>query len=97
VLLEHERILQQRYGLRSLTRCIPDQHNGIFDDQSEALAVPKIVEMGRELFATGCKALLLSGAAYPGLALLRAVVAMPVVSAGNSAARLTAHVGLPMR
>jgi allantoin racemase len=76
VLLEYERILQQRYGLHSLTRCIADQHNGIFDDQSEALAVPKIVEMGRELFATGCKALLLSGAAYPGLALLRAVVAM---------------------
>lgn len=96
VLLEHERILQQRYGLSSLTRCISDQYNGIFDDESETLAVPKILQLGRELVDAGCKALFLSCAADPGLALLRATVAVPVVSAGSSAARVAAHLGLPV-
>ena len=60
VLQEHARILEARYGLQSLTRCIPDQPNGIFDAVSEAMAVPKIVQLGRELVDAGCGALFLS-------------------------------------
>lgn len=95
VLLEHGRILEARYGLATLTRCIPDQPNGIFDDASEALAVPKIVQLGRELVDAGCGALFLSCAADPGLAVLRAAVPVPVISAGSAAARIAAHLALP--
>lgn len=96
VLLEHARILEGRYGLQSLTRCIADQPNGIFDDASEALAVPKIVQLGRDLVEAGCGALFLSCAADPGLALLRAAVPVPVISAGSAAARVAEHLALPV-
>lgn len=96
VLLEHGRILEARYGLETFTRCIPGQPNGIFDDASEALAVPKIVQLGREFVDAGCSALFLSCAADPGLAVLRAAVPVPVISAGSAAARIAAHLALPV-
>ena len=96
VLQEHARILETRYGLQSLTRCIADQPNGIFDAASEAMAVPKIVQLGRELVDAGCGALFLSCAADPGLALLRAAVPVPVISAGSAAARVAEHLALPV-
>ncbi len=49
VLQEHARILGPRYGLQSLTRCIPDQPNAIFDADGEAMAVPKIVQLISDL------------------------------------------------
>src|SRR4029078_7951610 len=96
VLQEHARILEARFGFPSLTRCIPDQPNGIFDAASEAMAVPKIVQLGRELVDAGCGALFLSCAADPGLATLRAAVSVPVISAGSAAARVAAHLALPV-
>ncbi|OZI37492.1 hydantoin racemase [Bordetella genomosp. 10] len=95
VLLEHGRILEREYGLRTITRCIEDQPEGIYDDESQAMAVPKIVRLGRALQDQGCKALFLSCAADPGLAELRAAVSIPVVSAGSAAARVAACLGLP--
>jgi allantoin racemase len=96
VLQEHGRILESRYGLKTLTRCIGEQPNGIFDAPSEALAVPKIVELGREMVGAGCGALFLSCAADPGLAELRAAVNVPVISAGSAAARIAANLALPV-
>ena len=96
VLQEHARILEAGYGLQSLTRCIPDQPNGIFDATSEAIAVPKIVQLGRELVDAGCGALFLSCASDPGLAPLRAAVPVPVISAGSAAARLAKNLALPV-
>lgn len=88
VLLEHGRILEKEYGLRTVTRCIADQATGIFDAQSEARAIPKIVALGREMVEQGSRALFLSCAADPGLALLRQAVPVPVISAGSAAGRV---------
>jgi Asp/Glu/hydantoin racemase len=95
VLLEHARVLQQEYGLQSVTRCIEGQPDGIYDEQSEELAIPKILRLGRQLQEQGCKALFLSCAADPGLAALRRAVSIPVVSAGSAAARVAAYLQLP--
>ncbi len=95
VLYEHAHLLEARYGLSTMTRCIADQPNGIFDDASEALAIPKIVQLGRELVTAGCRALFLSCAADPGLAQLRAAVPVPVISAGSAAARVAGLLALP--
>jgi allantoin racemase len=95
VLLEHGRILEAEFGLKSVTRCIEDQPDGIYDQASETLAVPKIVRLGRRLQDEGCTALFLSCAADPGLAQLRAAVTVPVVSAGSAAARVAAYLNLP--
>lgn len=96
VLFEHGRLIQAQYGIDSVSRCIPDQPTGIFDAATEALAVPKIVALGRQMEAEGARALFLSCAADPGLADLRAAVGIPVVSAGSAAARVAAMLGLPV-
>ncbi|KGT92288.1 hydantoin racemase [Erwinia typographi] len=93
---EHGRLIQQAWGISSVSRCIDDQRTGIFDAESEALAVPKIVELGKELEAEGCNALFLSCAADPGLALLRQAVAIPVVSAGSASASVAAMLNRPV-
>ncbi|WP_199257184.1 aspartate/glutamate racemase family protein [Pantoea sp. BAV 3049] len=87
---EHGRLIQQEYGIASISRCIADQRSGIFDAQSEALAIPKIVALGEQLEAEGCNMLFLSCAADPGLAMLRAAVSVPVVGAGSAAASIAA-------
>ncbi|KND59107.1 hydantoin racemase [Candidatus Burkholderia verschuerenii] len=96
VLLEHGRLIEAQYGIESVTRCIPDQPTGIFDADTEARAVPKIVALGRQMEADGVRALFLSCAADPGLAELRAAVSIPVVSAGSAAARVAELIGLPV-
>lgn len=96
VLQEHGRILERHYGLKSWTRCIEDQPNGVFDAASEALAIPKIVRLGREMQEAGCDALFLSCAGDPGLDELRKAVDVPVVSVGSATARLAAQLALPV-
>ncbi len=93
---EHGRLIEQQYGIASLSRCIADQPTGIFDAASEARAVPKIVALGRQLEQEGCKALFLSCAADPGLAALRQAVSVPVVSAGSAAASIAALLQRPV-
>ena len=93
---EHGRLIQQEYGLTSISRGIADQRSGIFDADSEALAVPKILTQGRSLQAQGCTALFLSCAADPGLAQLRAAVTVPVIAAGSACASIAAMLKRPV-
>ena len=86
----HGRLLMDTYpDLEVLSRCIPDQAKGIYDDESENIAIPKIVDLGERL----CReerldALLVSCAADPGVSELRKRVQVPVIGAGTSAASL---------
>lgn len=96
LLEDHAHLLKRDYGLDCLSRCIPDQSHGIFDEVSEAIAIPKIVQMGQEMEAAGCRALFLSCAADPGLTQLRAAVTIPVISAGSASARVASSLGLPV-
>ncbi len=93
---EHGRLIQQEYGITSVSRCIADQPRGIFDLTSEALAVPKIVALGKTLEAQGCRALFLSCAADPGLTSLREAVSLPVISAGSACASIAAMLKRPV-
>jgi len=96
VIEEHGRIIQQQYGIASLSRCIACQPRGIFDAESEARAIPKIVTLGEQLEAAGCNMLFLSCAADPGVELLRAAVSVPVVAAGSAAASVAAMLQRPI-
>ncbi|WP_409307436.1 aspartate/glutamate racemase family protein [Pectobacterium sp. B1J-3] len=96
LLEEHGRLLAEEYGLQTVSRCIPDQPNGIFDASSEALAVPKIITLGQTYESEGCQAIFLSCAADPGLNALRQAVSIPVISAGSACARLAANLKLPV-
>jgi len=86
IIEEHGRIISKMYGLPVISRCIPDQPKGIYDDATEAIAIPKIVELGKAMEQEGCKLLLISCAADPAIDLLRQSVSIPVIGAGSAAA-----------
>ncbi|MDA8217345.1 MAG: aspartate/glutamate racemase family protein [Dehalococcoidales bacterium] len=81
----HGRQIERKYGLVTKSLCIPDQRRGIYDDQSEQLAVPKIVALGRQMAKEGARAIVVSCAADPGVAELRAELKIPVIGAGSAA------------
>jgi Asp/Glu/hydantoin racemase len=85
----HARALEARFGFPTATRCISDQPHGIHDDASMAVAVPKIVRVAQDLVTQdGADLILISCAADPGIAEVRAAVGVPVVGAGSAAATL---------
>ncbi len=86
----HGRLLERLYPeLEVVTRCIPDQPKGIYDDETEALAVPKIVSLGERMCREDrIEALIVSCAADPGVGELRERVRLPVIGAGSSVACL---------
>ena len=86
----HGRLIEERFpNLRVISRCIPEQPEGIYDDASEALAVPKVVELGQQMAKEeGIEALIISCAADPGVTQLREQVSIPIIGAGSAAAAL---------
>lgn len=84
----HARAIQHLVGEEILTRAIPDQPDGVHDDETFAAAVPKIVDLGRQFAAEGARLVLISCAADPGLAELRAELNIPVIGAGSVGAAL---------
>ncbi|GIP37826.1 hydantoin racemase [Paenibacillus sp. J31TS4] len=96
VLEEHGRLIAEQYGVRAVSRCIPDQPLGIYNEETERQANPKIVELGVQLAEEGCRVLVISCAADPAIDLLRESVDVPVVGAGSAAAHLALATGLPV-
>ena len=85
LLAAHGRIVEREFGLTTVTRCIPDQPKGIYDDETERLALPKIIRLGREMANEGLDAILVSCAADPAVAELRSELKIPVIGAGSAA------------
>lgn len=84
----HGDLIEQRYGLPVMSRCIPDQPRGVFNDETEAESIPKIIALARELEQQGCTAIGISCAADPALAESREAVGIPVLGAGSCAAHM---------
>ncbi|WP_374954722.1 OPT/YSL family transporter [Paenibacillus sp. AR247] len=78
-----------------MSRSISDQPLGIYDDASEEAALPKIVELGIQMEQEGCRLLIVSCAADPGVRELRSRVSIPVIGAGSSAALVALSLGEP--
>jgi len=91
----HGRLIEARFGVTTRTLCIPDQPTGIYDVESERLAVPKIIQIGKVLAADGASAIVISCAADPAVTELRRELTIPVIGPGSSAAALA--VGLADR
>ncbi len=85
-LAAHGRILERDFGLATVNRCIPDQPKGIYDDESERIAVPKIIQIARGLAGEGVDAIVVSCAADPAVSELRSELKIPVIGAGSSVA-----------
>ncbi|RLG11859.1 MAG: hydantoin racemase, partial [Thaumarchaeota archaeon] len=70
----HGRIMEKAYpDIETLSICIEDQPKGIFDESSEKIAAPKIVEAGRRLLEEGVDAIFVSCAADPAVEDLRRI------------------------
>ncbi|MGO5130577.1 aspartate/glutamate racemase family protein [Mitsuokella jalaludinii] len=94
----HGNAITSFYHIPTISRCIPEQYQGVHDEATKAQAIPKIVALAKELEERGAKALLISCAADPGVAEARAAVTIPVLGAGTCVAAvarsLGAHVGV---
>ncbi|WP_309245525.1 aspartate/glutamate racemase family protein [Virgibacillus proomii] len=94
VLQEHGNRLTELYGIRSKSSCIASQPNGIYDDESEKVAIPKIVALAQEMAKDGqIDAITISCAKDPGLEETRQAVNIPVFGAGICGAHAASMVG----
>nr|WP_246425727.1 aspartate/glutamate racemase family protein [Streptomonospora nanhaiensis] len=90
----HGRVIEAELGVETVSRCLPDQPDGVHDDATFALAAAKVPELAARMEREdGVAALLVSCAADPGLAGARAAVGVPVVGAGEAAARRALELG----
>ncbi|KAF9118808.1 hypothetical protein BGX30_004296 [Mortierella sp. GBA39] len=96
VLQAHGNMIQEQFEVPVMSRSIPDQPLGIYDDASEEAALPKIVELGIQMEQEGCRLLIVSCAADPGVRELRSRVSIPVIGAGSSAALVALSLGEPV-
>lgn len=85
----HGELIEHRYGLPVISRCIPDQPQGVYNAETEAESVPKIISLARELEQQGCTAIGISCAADPALLEARMAVNVPVLGAGSCAAHMS--------
>jgi len=79
--------------LQVLSRCIPDQHEGIHDEKTQEKAEPKIIDLARKFMQEDLNALIISCAADPALDVLRKELPFPIVGAGSAAAHCSLCVG----
>jgi allantoin racemase len=96
ILGQHGRMISEMYDVPVINHCIPDQPLGIFNDETEEIANPKIVELGKSMEQSGCKLLIVSCAADPAVHLLRKSVSIPVIGAGSAASYMAQAIGKPV-
>lgn len=96
IVQQHGKQIKERFHVPVMSRSIPDQPFGIYNDETEQAAIPKIVELGVEMEKAGCQALIVSCAADPGVKELRSRVSVPVIGAGSSASLVALALGKPV-
>lgn len=88
----HGKIIRGYFPLLNVvSKSIPNQPYGIHDDETEALAVPKIIDLARNW--KDIDALIISCAGDPGVSELRKILDIPVVGAGESTAMIARRYG----
>ncbi|ARJ39317.1 hypothetical protein SporoP8_10805 [Sporosarcina ureae] len=94
ILLEHGRHMWETDQIQTITRCIQDQPNGIYDPTTLAEAVPKIISLAQELIREpGVDAITISCAADPALQELKELVDFYVMGAGECGAKAAMQAG----
>ena len=94
VLLEHGKKMYEYAGVQSITHCIPNQPNGIYDEKSEQEANPKIIQLARWMEEKlKVDAITISCAADPAIEECRRAVNIPVLGAGTCGAHSACMVG----
>lgn len=90
----HGRLIERWFPrFETVSRCIPEQPEGIHDEATKALALPKIVPLAREMANGNLDGLIVSCADDPGVAEVRSALAIPVVGAGECTAAAATRFG----
>lgn len=84
--LHGDLVMKYYPGFEVVSRCIPDQPEGIHDYETERTAVPKVLALAREMEREGMEAVIVSCAGDPAVAEASAELRIPVIGAGRSAA-----------
>ncbi len=85
LLASHGRIIQESFpDLEVVSRCIPDQPEGVHDAATAAAAAPKVVKVAAEMAREGVRAVVVSCVADPGLEEARRKLPVPVIGAGEA-------------
>lgn len=88
----HGRLIERLAPLvRTVSRCIPDQPEGVHDAATKRAAEPKVVALACQLVEQGVDGIIVSCADDPGVAEARAIVGVPVMGAGESTAAAAAR------
>lgn len=94
ILNAHANLLLSNFNNMDIeTKCIPDQPEGIHDDETEKIAVPKIVNLAKEFESKGVDVVFISCAADPGVEECRKLLRIPVIGAGSACASLAYSLG----
>ena len=94
LLNSHGRLIETHFSnLKVISKCIRDQSEGIHNEETEQIAIPKIVELGMKMAKEEFRAIIVSCTDDPGVAELRSVLDVPVIGAGSSAASLSLSYG----
>jgi len=98
ILNRHGRLLEALLpDLKVTNRCIEGHPKGLWNEEEERQAVPKIVRLGQELERNeGVDVLFVSCAADPGVPELREVVSVPVIGAGSASASVALSLARPV-
>lgn len=84
----HGGIVSRAYGIPVRSACIPDQPDGIFDDETTDMAAPKVVALASALARDGCTQIAISCFGDPALDEARRTVPVPVLGAGAASAHM---------
>lgn len=88
----HGKIIEKYFPMLKVgSKCIADQPYGIYDEETERIAVPKIIELAKNW--TNIDALIISCAGDPAVEELRETLDIPVIGAGESTALLAKSYG----
>ncbi len=96
----HDRLLAGMHGeiimrkfpcLQVETKCIPDQYEGIYSQETKKIAIPKIIELAKSF--QDIDVLIVSCADDPAVSELKEQLDIPIVGAGSSVAALASRYG----
>lgn len=89
----HGDMIEEKFPLKVISRCVENQPKGVYNFESERKAVPKIISIGKKLEGEGVQVIIVSCAGDPGVDILRRIVKVPVIGAGAACASLASMYG----
>lgn len=84
----HGRIIEKYFPMLKVeSKCILNQPEGVHDDKTKSIAIPKVIELAKQFKHKD--AIIISCADEPGALDLKQIYSIPIIGAGSSVATLS--------